>query len=94
MPLAGPAPQGPGHRGLVRPEGGVGAIMVPEGRTYAASDVRFWLLANIFAVYPIATSPATARHATSATLLEQEKKDGLQCGRDEVSSVELSLVAH
>lgn len=77
MPLAGPAPQGPGHRGLVRPEGGVGAIMVPEGRTYAASDVRFWLLANIFAVYPIATSPAPPRHATS-TLLEQEKKDGLQ----------------
>ena len=75
MPLAGPAPQGPGHRGLVRPEGGVGAIMVPEGRTYAASDVRFWLLANIFAVYPIATSPRLLV-TPLRTLLEPGKKRG------------------
>ena len=50
-----PRAQGPRHRGLVQPGGGVGATMVRQGRTYAASDVRFWLLANIFAVYPIAT---------------------------------------
>ena len=80
MPLAGPAPQGPGHRGLVRPEGGVGAIMVSEGRTYAASDVRFWLLANIFAVYPIATSPRDCSSRHFDALGTRKKKEVCHCG--------------